>query len=76
MISCTSETTQPNKEQRVGEGRTKMALVGFFNPDHFADLIYRANLQNQFLVFEVAEHLVSQACLLLSSSDNFQLFSK
>lgn len=64
MISCTSETTQPNKEQRVGEGRTKMALVGFFNPDHFVDLIYRANLQNQFLVFEVAEHLIKSSLSL------------
>lgn len=48
-------------------------VLFFFNSDHFVDLIYRATLQNQFLVFEVTEHPIRQAGLLLPSHPSYAL---
>lgn len=43
-------------------------VLFFFN---FVDMIYRATLQNQFLVLEVTEHLIRQAGLLLPSHPSY-----
>lgn len=56
------------KNKGEGGGRTKTGLVFFINTDHFVDLIYRAALQNQFLVWgHWTSHWVSWFLAVISS---------